>query len=522
MVALASDENNPLPIFAAINSTISNTVEPERLSFVVLVTDQVQRGLASLVNRYVKSKYNGTRVSLCVGLEEHLRNRPAMRALVMLANSTRIKRKELLSTFNFAAFYLPHISKASRILYLDSDVIVRSDVFELAKMPMHGKPAAAVEDCSQVIGRYIDFDLASAYRRAARVRVEGFMAREGCYGSNSSSTGFRYKFDNCRGEPLPRSLPPNNTCVFNRGVLLLNSEIWLKNRLAEHIERYVIDFVHSRGNLFRSGVSQPPFLLALANDYERLNGEWNVRGLGRDAIGNPEWQGIASETHRFYPGFAPLESDLLNYMRIVAKFRRSPSEGDFRRHHQGGGLSWREQLLEASAQHPSTSPLPRAQLPPEFGSERSYRRSVLAALDAPPGLHRGAAPPETYKNHYPYVCPYAAHAKILHFNGEVKPWRMSMKTVTNAEPAEGALCLWKDISAQHPVSYGQGDDREGSATDFGTLQHGWRYHDRRHWCEKSVTSCVSSCALDWHRYVAGYVADLRKYAAEEQRKAGGT
>ena len=57
-----------------------------------------------------------------------------MRALAMLANSTRVKRKELLSSYNFAAFYLPHVLQARRVLYMDTDVIVRGDVHELAQM----------------------------------------------------------------------------------------------------------------------------------------------------------------------------------------------------------------------------------------------------------------------------------------------------------------------------------------------------------------------------------------------------
>ncbi|KAH8045422.1 hypothetical protein JL720_16701 [Aureococcus anophagefferens] len=80
---------------------------------------------------------------------------------------------------------------------------------------------------------------------------------------------------------------PNDTCVFNRGVLLLNGEIWRRERMAERIERLVVDFVHSKGALFRAGVSQPPFLLALANHYFKLGQEWNVRGLGRTPSASP-------------------------------------------------------------------------------------------------------------------------------------------------------------------------------------------------------------------------------------------
>ena len=45
-----------------------------------------------------------------------------MRTLALMEHSSRVKRKELLSSFNFAAFYLPQLLKAKRVLYMDSDV----------------------------------------------------------------------------------------------------------------------------------------------------------------------------------------------------------------------------------------------------------------------------------------------------------------------------------------------------------------------------------------------------------------
>ena len=244
------------------------------------------------------------RVSVCRGLDDQLQLRPAMRALQMLGNSTRVKRKELLSPFNFAAFYLPHVlAHAARILYLDTDVVVRGDVDELARMDLGGKPAAAVEDCSQVLRKYIDFPLAEAYRAATARRVGG----RACAG------------DGC--EPMPRETPGNATCVFNRGVVLFEGRAWRAQRLAERIERLVVDFVHSKGALFRAGVSQPPFLLALAENYHKLDGAWNVRGLGRDAVGLPEWRAIAASARRAFGGFAGVERDLMRRMAAVARLR---------------------------------------------------------------------------------------------------------------------------------------------------------------------------------------------------------
>mmetsp|Transcript_27330 Transcript_27330/g.85002 ORF Transcript_27330/g.85002 Transcript_27330/m.85002 type:complete len:327 (-) Transcript_27330:120-1100(-) len=239
VVALASDAADPVPIFAAINSTVSNT-RRRALDVVAFVGPACELGLPtragetrrnrtsverdggflcdadgsgkhhfgirtargdvvrvarprrlrSLVKEHLtyddsdlppSKRRPELRVSVCGGLDDQLRQRPAMRALAMLRNSTRVKRKELLSAFNFAAFYLPHVLPARRILYLDTDVIVRGDVHELAKMALDGAPAAAVEDCSQHLNKYIDFPLADAYRAAAARRVRGrtFLAARG-------------------------------------------------------------------------------------------------------------------------------------------------------------------------------------------------------------------------------------------------------------------------------------------------------------------------------------------------------
>mmetsp|Transcript_4674 Transcript_4674/g.16693 ORF Transcript_4674/g.16693 Transcript_4674/m.16693 type:complete len:547 (+) Transcript_4674:109-1749(+) len=436
VVAVATDARDALPIFAVINSTVSNAVTLKRISFVVLVTHETRASLLELVRRFIPKKTRTgqfVHVSVCVGLDEQLTRRPAMMALAQLRNSTRVKRKELLSSFNFAAFYLPHILAAKRVLYLDSDVVVRGDVGELAHLHLRGRAAAAVEDCTQRLTRYVDFPLAETYRQAASRRVA---AQAGdCAAAVADAAAESAPPPHC--EPAPRALPPNNTCVFNRGVLLLNRHVWLKERVAERIERLVVDFVHSRGVLFRAGVSQPPFLLALAARYFKLGAEWNVRGLGRDAVGHPEWAIIASHARKNYLGFAGAEAGLSAHMRRVAQIRHARALAQLRAQHRLG----------------------------PHGKQ---------------GRHAGDASP--YGDHLPYVCPFAAHAKILHFNGEVKPWRMSRATVDDAEPGEGALCLWLDVQ---PV------DTNATRT---TRSDAFCKSER-------IGDCVNSCARDWLRYV---------------------
>mgnify|MGYP001156951714 CR=1 FL=1 len=83
----------------------------------------------------------------------------------------KARRKGLDSLFNWAAFYLPCMfPKAGRILYLDTDVIVKGDVVrELAGRDLGGRPAAAVKEFTKLLKMapedpYAFFERALAYR----------------------------------------------------------------------------------------------------------------------------------------------------------------------------------------------------------------------------------------------------------------------------------------------------------------------------------------------------------------------
>ena len=106
-------------------------------------------------------------------------------------------------------------------------------------------------------------------------------------------------------------------------------------------------FVKTKGRLFHSGVSQPPFLLALAGRYHKLPLAWNVRGLGRLDIGRGEWQALRSDA----------------------------------------------------------------------SSAADFDASIFERHMAPAGPFAG--------RFNPFFQPLAASAKVLHFNGELKPWALA-------------------------------------------------------------------------------------------------
>ena len=314
VVATATDSPNLLPILAVINSTLTHAVDGD-VSHVV-ITRHVRRLHAAV------AKFTPTaQVTICGGFSDLLTQRPPLDKLQRLADTQRVRRKELLSPFNFAAFYLPYVLReASRVLYLDTDAVVEADVTMLRSLDMGGAPAAAVEDCTQKVHKYVNYELLEE-KDHHKLGGEKHWSRFG----------------------LSDAAYSNETCVFNRGVVLFDSARWRELRLTETIEDLVDAFVSTRAKLWRGGISQPPFLLTLAGRYLKLGVEWNVRGLGRLELGRAEW------------------------------------------------------LLLAQ------------------GAQERYGTPGLDAHTAPAGPFR-----HTFN---PYVSPFAAHAKILHFNGDVRTLR---------------------------------------------------------------------------------------------------
>ncbi|CAK9022583.1 Glycosyltransferase 8 domain-containing protein 1 [Durusdinium trenchii] len=183
---------------------------------------------------------------------------------------------ELFDALNFAAFYLHEAlpdAPGGRVLspgtvkadpldvirggYLDTDVVVTSDLAELASFNLHGFAAGAAEDCSQRMGKYLDFD---------RMRSKALQSE------------------------LPKGLQARKKgCVINRGVVLLDLAVWKSQNITGIIEELVrLHLTKGKGPLWRAGVSQPPFLIALAGKYYDLGAEFNVRGLGRGDIAPEE------------------------------------------------------------------------------------------------------------------------------------------------------------------------------------------------------------------------------------------
>ena len=418
VVALASDAADPLPTLAVINSTAHHAASVADLEFAVITTRR-RRLLALLRHPAVAARLRpglGARVRVCDGFSQMLLERPALAALGNTTSEAafRVRRRELLSPFNFAAFYLPHVLDARRVLYLDTDTVVRADVARpLAEMDLGGRAVAAVEDCSQRLAKYVNFALLE--RTLAR-RDIGALGRSRFAGPTAAVT--------------------NDTCVFNRGVVLFDPARWRALRLTETIEALVDAYVKSKARLWRGGVSQPPFLLALGGRYAKLGLEWNVRGLGRVDMSYVEFEAAARGAGRAYG--------------------------------------------EALARH-------------------VYRVGAFK------------------KKFHPFVAPLAAPARILHFTGELKPWRVAAAAardwrawgaaVTAAGHVSGACPLDADARLMKrelfvcPSARGCGHARFAnfsSTTDIFSSGCFARFA----LCSTRGPPGAEACASVWHAYVA--------------------
>lgn len=248
-VCFCTDDQDLRPLVVAINSTMANARDPGRLVFHLITKAETAGAFVSAIKgalptAQIRAHHNDT-------IEEHIRE-------VVTFRKSSGARKSLASPFNFAPFYLDAFLASqvsdeerqqglpSRLVYLDTDVVLTGDIAKLHEFDMHGHAVAAVQDCLQTFDTYIDF------KELEKV------------------------------EPTLRIDP--KTCVFNRGVFVVDVKRWRDLKLTKDIEHWMDRYRHSKKDLYKFGMSQPPWLLALRGRYQTLGAEWNCRGLGRELL----------------------------------------------------------------------------------------------------------------------------------------------------------------------------------------------------------------------------------------------
>jgi hypothetical protein len=156
-VCFCTDDPDLRQIAVAINSTLRNTRAPKRLYFHVVTSTKVADHFQKSLNAVLPH------ARIEVHYDEELQTRIASTITFRKRSGAR---PSLQSTFNFAPFYLDAFlrigkdgSDASRLIYLDTDVVINGDILDLHELDLQGHAVAAVEDCSQKFEIYIDMAL---------------------------------------------------------------------------------------------------------------------------------------------------------------------------------------------------------------------------------------------------------------------------------------------------------------------------------------------------------------------------
>lgn len=240
-IALAADLDQFENVVVVINSTWQHSRKKHLLLFRIITLQADRQSMLDQLRARLPKSVNVEAIAFD----------PWLKRVSRLVGGSSSGRQELFNELNFAAFYVHELMPTMpRVLYVDTDVVILGDVqAELSEWNMNGLPVGGAKDCSQKVGKYIFFKRIEAMKE--------FMQ-------------------------LPLTLNSRRQdCVVNRGVVLIDTNLWAKQNMTGLIEQLVQIHLSEDGPLWHSGVSQPPFLLAIAGRYQNMGYQYNVRGLGR-------------------------------------------------------------------------------------------------------------------------------------------------------------------------------------------------------------------------------------------------
>ncbi|KAJ6805510.1 transferase, transferring glycosyl groups precursor [Iris pallida] len=229
-VAMTLDVTYLRGSMAAIHSVLQHSSCPESVYFHFVASSSVP---------YLNATVSASFPSL------HFSIHPFDDAVVSGRISTSIRRA-LDKPLNYARSYLPRLLPAcvSRVVYLDSDLILVDDIASLASTPLRGLALAAPEYCRANFTFYF---------------TPTFWA-------NPS---------------LSMAFEGRKACYFNTGVMVMDVGMWRREGYTERIEEWME--LQKRMRIYELG-SLPPFLLVFAGRVAAVDRRWNQHGLGGDNL----------------------------------------------------------------------------------------------------------------------------------------------------------------------------------------------------------------------------------------------
>ncbi|KAH6826623.1 galacturonosyltransferase-like 7 [Perilla frutescens var. hirtella] len=215
---------------AAVHSVLQHSKCPESVFFHFLVPET---GLETLV----RSTFPELKFKVYYFDPERVRN--------LISSSVR---QALEQPLNYARNYLADLLETciTRVIYLDSDLVVVDDISMLWSTKLGAKTIGAPEYCHANFSKYFT----------------------GYFWSNPRFSGV---------------FSGRNPCYFNTGVMVMDLGKWRRLGYTRRIERWMEVQKTSASRIYELG-SLPPFLLVFAGHVAPIEHRWNQHGLGGDNV----------------------------------------------------------------------------------------------------------------------------------------------------------------------------------------------------------------------------------------------
>ncbi|KAI5056616.1 hypothetical protein GOP47_0028434 [Adiantum capillus-veneris] len=238
LIIVVSKDEGLRPVFVLLNSTISNTKEPEKLHFVVILPSSIPE-------------------SECLKLQAVLENVPVtiFRDGYIIEKMKSLLPAESASERNFKRldvmpFYLPKMFPSfDRFVYLELDAVLQGDIEEIIQLEMESDPVAGVEDCSQQLETFFSMELLEAARVLSRNEKPA----------------------------LPAQPYEPKTCLFDKSTLVIDQKAWREENVTEAVQWWIAMYHRTAESLYSNGHLELPFQLALYKKCKQLDALWNVR-----------------------------------------------------------------------------------------------------------------------------------------------------------------------------------------------------------------------------------------------------
>jgi len=249
-VVVAGDKTHSLGLIACARSVFQTAAHPDRMVVhLIVAVDNLADLRAAVVCALGPPKSSGGKYRYhLVPFDE---SSELARHVVALISVRHKQKQYLASAYNYARFYLDRLlpRNVRKVVWLDSDAIVLSDVAELFD-------GSLAEDGGNVI---------AAVPRDEKVICGSFL---NC--SNPEAMALLAQ----------RKVTFGDLNAFNAGVVVIHLERWRSAELGKLVEAWLL--ANTQTPIFALGTN-PPFVLATAGKFERIDAGWNCQ-VGSGAL----------------------------------------------------------------------------------------------------------------------------------------------------------------------------------------------------------------------------------------------